>query len=41
VEFFVDDVDVVFLVRFQVDQRNRLKNDTSKAVGEKKKVNVD
>ena len=27
-----------FSVRFQVDQYNRLKNDTSKAVGEKKKV---
>jgi len=28
----------MLLVRFQADQYNRLKNDTSKAVGEKKKV---
>jgi len=37
-KFFDDDIEVVFSVRFQVDQHNRLKNDTSKAVGEKKKV---
>jgi len=30
--------EVMFLVRFQADQYNRLKNDTSRAVGEKKKV---
>jgi len=29
---------VMFSVRFQADQYNRLKNDISKAVGEKKKV---